>query len=118
VHVRRACAPQEPQFVLAYIDMLYYANDEGNLRLLFERVLSSGALPQSAMKEIWVRFLEFEHTFGTGTRKRPPPFPPFPTLCLSACLRLCLHLSCCFALLLSAGGQPVLSRGFSSRKAL
>ena len=32
---------EEPAFVQAYLDFLHYANDEGNLRVLFERILKT-----------------------------------------------------------------------------
>lgn len=53
-----------PDYVLAYIDYLSHLNDDNNTRVLFERVLSSGSLPNDKQVEIWNRFLEFESNVG------------------------------------------------------
>lgn len=34
-----------PDYILSYIDFLSHLNEENNTRVLFERVLTSGALP-------------------------------------------------------------------------
>lgn len=52
----------EPHFIQAFIDFLHYANDESNLRVLFERILK--ALPPTQAKEVWNRFMSFENSFG------------------------------------------------------
>ena len=38
--------------------------EDNNTRVLFERVLSSGQLPEEKSHEIWNRFLEFESSVG------------------------------------------------------
>ncbi|KAH9493981.1 Cleavage stimulation factor subunit 3 [Dermatophagoides farinae] len=54
----------EAPFILAYIDFLGHLNEENNIRVLFERVLSSDSVPISKSLEIWNRFLEFESQIG------------------------------------------------------
>ena len=66
----------EPRFVQGFIDMLYFANDEDNLRQLFERVISSmatapGGVPRGI--EVWNQFLQFEHLFGVRPVCAPVP---------------------------------------------
>ncbi|KAH9415072.1 Cleavage stimulation factor subunit 3 [Dermatophagoides pteronyssinus] len=56
--------PHEAPFILAYIDFLGHLNEENNIRVLFERVLSSDTFPISKSLEIWNRFLEFESQIG------------------------------------------------------
>ncbi|KAF7493188.1 Cleavage stimulation factor subunit 3 [Sarcoptes scabiei] len=54
----------EPNFILAYIDFLSHLNEENNIRVLFERVLSGDALSPEKSLEIWNKFLEFESQIG------------------------------------------------------
>lgn len=50
----------EPEYVLAYVDVLLYMRDEANLRVLLERVLSPNALPPERAPLVWDRFVELE----------------------------------------------------------
>ncbi|XP_047321570.1 cleavage stimulation factor subunit 77 isoform X2 [Impatiens glandulifera] len=52
----------EPGYILEYADFLSRLNDEQNIRVLFERALSS--LPQDKSIEVWDRFAQFEQTYG------------------------------------------------------
>eukprot|EP00742_Colponemidia_sp_Colp-10_P009017 GILJ01009800.1.p1 GENE.GILJ01009800.1~~GILJ01009800.1.p1 ORF type:complete len:710 (-),score=102.51 GILJ01009800.1:90-2219(-) len=52
----------EPSFVLQYIEFLHQLNDEKNVRVLFERVLSH--LEPVHAREVWNRFVHFEHQCG------------------------------------------------------
>ncbi|RWS07998.1 Protein suppressor of forked-like protein [Dinothrombium tinctorium] len=54
----------DPDFILSYIDFLSHLNEENNTRVLFERVLTSGTLPNEKAIEIWNKFLEFESNIG------------------------------------------------------
>lgn len=56
--------PHESNYILSYIDFLSHLNEENNIRVLFERVLSSDALPLDKSLEIWNKFLEFESQIG------------------------------------------------------
>ncbi|XP_034234284.1 protein suppressor of forked [Thrips palmi] len=56
--------PDNPEYVLCYIDYLSHLNEDNNTRVLFERVLSSGSLEAEKSVEIWNRFLEFESNIG------------------------------------------------------
>ena len=56
--------PDNPDYVLCYIDYLSHLNEDNNTRVLFERVLSSGSLEPEKSVEIWNRFLEFESNIG------------------------------------------------------
>ncbi|XP_063970903.1 cleavage stimulation factor subunit 3-like [Lytechinus pictus] len=53
-----------PEYILAYVDYLSHLNEDNNTRVLFERVLTSGSLPQEQSGEIWLRFEDFESTSG------------------------------------------------------
>ena len=53
------------RFIQAFLDFLHCANDEANLRVLFERVLK--VLPASQAKEVWNRFMTFEGAFGSDS---------------------------------------------------
>ncbi|GAB6030297.1 Cleavage stimulation factor subunit 3 [Chamberlinius hualienensis] len=57
--------PEEPNYILAYIDYLSHLNEDNNTRVLFERVLtsSSNMFPEKQV-EIWNLFLEFESNIG------------------------------------------------------
>ncbi|KAI2808562.1 Cleavage stimulation factor subunit 3 [Blomia tropicalis] len=56
--------PHESDFILSYIDFLSHLNEENNIRVLFERILSSDSLPLEKSLEIWNKFLEFESQIG------------------------------------------------------
>eukprot|EP00761_Pharyngomonas_kirbyi_P004739 gb/GECH01004744.1/.p1 GENE.gb/GECH01004744.1/~~gb/GECH01004744.1/.p1 ORF type:complete len:697 (+),score=189.74 gb/GECH01004744.1/:1-2091(+) len=56
---------QEPEYVLAYLDLLERLHDTNNRRVLFEKVLQ--VMPSERSKEIWNRFLEFEYLHGDQT---------------------------------------------------
>ncbi|XP_035663153.1 cleavage stimulation factor subunit 3-like [Branchiostoma floridae] len=51
-------------YILQYLDFLSHLNEDNNTRVLFERVLTSGALPVDKQGEIWAKFLEFECSIG------------------------------------------------------
>ena len=53
------------RFIQAFLDFLHCANDEANLRVLFERVLK--VLPATQAKEVWNRFMTFEGAFGSDS---------------------------------------------------
>eukprot|EP00057_Strongylocentrotus_purpuratus_P005524 XP_003731164.1 PREDICTED: cleavage stimulation factor subunit 3 [Strongylocentrotus purpuratus] len=53
-----------PEYILAYVDYLSHLNEDNNTRVLFERVLTSGSLPQEQSGETWLRFEDFESTCG------------------------------------------------------
>lgn len=53
-----------PDYVLAYIEYLSHLNEDNNTRVLFERVLTSGHLPEEKSGEIWLRFQDFEANCG------------------------------------------------------
>lgn len=53
-----------PEYVLSYIDYLSHLNEDNNTRVLFERVLTSGQLPEDKSGEIWLRFQDFEANCG------------------------------------------------------
>ncbi|XP_054160446.1 cleavage stimulation factor subunit 3-like [Oppia nitens] len=53
-----------PEFILSYIDYLTHLNEENNIRVLFERVLTTGTLAPEKSLEIWTKFLEFECQIG------------------------------------------------------
>ncbi|CAL9760037.1 unnamed protein product [Musa acuminata subsp. burmannicoides] len=55
----------EPGYILEYADFLCRLNDDRNVRALFERALSS--LPPEKSVEIWIRFCQFEQTYGDLT---------------------------------------------------
>ncbi|KAG5181681.1 hypothetical protein JKP88DRAFT_320738, partial [Tribonema minus] len=50
----------EPEYILAYVDVLLHMRDEANLRVLLERVLSPAALPPERAPLVWDRFVELE----------------------------------------------------------
>lgn len=56
--------PADVPFIVSYIDFLHHLNEENNIRVLFERVLSSESLPLEKSLEIWNKFLEFESQIG------------------------------------------------------
>ncbi|KAG1686688.1 Cleavage stimulation factor subunit 3 [Nymphon striatum] len=53
-----------PEYVKAYIEYLSHLNEDNNTRVLFERVLTSGSLPDHESLFIWNKFLEFESNIG------------------------------------------------------
>jgi hypothetical protein len=56
---------EQPVFVKAYIDFLYQTGDDGNLRLLFEKILKVSTVQEKETKtEAWNEFLDFEYTFA------------------------------------------------------
>ena len=57
--------PPPSRFIQAFLDFLHCANDEANLRVLFERVLK--VLPAPQAKEVWNRFMTFEGAFGSDS---------------------------------------------------
>lgn len=52
----------EPDYVVQYIDFLTGQNDHQNLRVVYERVLSSLEPKHPRSREIWERFVEFQQT--------------------------------------------------------
>ena len=48
-----------PQYVLEYLQFLSHLNEDNNMRVLFERALTSDALSPDQTVEIWNKFLEF-----------------------------------------------------------
>lgn len=52
----------EPGYILEYADFLSRLNDDKNIRVLFERALTS--LPPDKSIEVWDRFVQFEQTYG------------------------------------------------------
>eukprot|EP00897_Mesotaenium_endlicherianum_P004112 jgi/Mesen1/3729/ME000203S02819 len=52
----------EPAYIVEYADFLAGANDERNMRALFERALS--VLPADKSKEVWNKYVECERHFG------------------------------------------------------
>lgn len=52
----------EPAYVLMYVDVLSWLNDDRNMRALFERALS--VLPPSESSGVWNRYVECERNFG------------------------------------------------------
>jgi len=52
----------EPSYVLEYINFLTLLNETNNIKVLYERVLSS--MPSEKATEIWNRFLAFEISRG------------------------------------------------------
>lgn len=55
----------EPAYVLMYVDVLSWLNDDRNMRALFERALS--VLPASESSGVWNRYVECERNFGDLT---------------------------------------------------
>ena len=63
---------EEPDFIKAYVDFLFQVSDDGNLRLLFEKILKVGPAAAGASapvlgqgkKEVWNKFMDFEYTFA------------------------------------------------------
>ena len=53
-----------PQYVLEYLQFLSHLNEDNNMRVLFERALTSDALSPDQTVEIWNKFLEFETNVG------------------------------------------------------
>lgn len=56
--------PSEQAYILAYLNFLSHLNEENNTRVLFERVLTSGAVTPEDSIDIWNKFLEFESNIG------------------------------------------------------
>ena len=62
----------QPVFIKAYADFLLQTSDDGNLRLLFEKLLKISPVGDSGLapvlgpgkKELWNRFLDFEYKFA------------------------------------------------------
>ncbi|CAG0914044.1 unnamed protein product [Notodromas monacha] len=52
------------EYVLAYVDYLSHLNEDNNIRVLFERVLSTCNIHPEKLLEIWDRYLEFETNHG------------------------------------------------------
>lgn len=52
----------EPCYIIEYADFLCRLNDDRNVRVLFERALSS--LPPDESVEVWKKFTQFEQTYG------------------------------------------------------
>jgi len=53
---------EEPAFVMKYIEFLTHLNDDNNLRVLFEKVLSKITVEKASA--IWEAFMNFEYTSG------------------------------------------------------
>jgi tetratricopeptide (TPR) repeat protein len=80
----------EPEYVLYYCNFLMERGDEGNLRVLFERVLDPSALPTDKAGDVWERFvqLEFAKSKSGGSlvktrdveARRAVAFPDDPTV--------------------------------------
>ncbi|KAF2368245.1 Suppressor of forked [Trinorchestia longiramus] len=56
--------PDNPDYIMSYVDYLSHLNEDNNTRVLFERVLSSGQLKNEDTVGLWNRFLEFEGNVG------------------------------------------------------
>ena len=52
------------KYVLEYIKFLSHVNEDNNMRVLFERAITSGSLSPEQTVDIWNKFLEFETTVG------------------------------------------------------
>lgn len=53
---------EKPEFVLAYLDFLYYTGNDTNMRAVIERALKE--VPADKCEPIWERYLRFETTHG------------------------------------------------------
>lgn len=56
-----------PNYVLEYTKFLSHLNEDNNMRVLFERTLSSDSFKPEQTVEIWNKFLEFETNVGDLT---------------------------------------------------
>ncbi|KAF8361303.1 suf-1 [Pristionchus pacificus] len=55
---------EEPEYCLAYVNFLTHLNEDNNTRVVFERILTGGALANDRSGEIWDKYLEFESLVG------------------------------------------------------
>ena len=55
----------DPNYVLHYIQFLSHLNEENNLRVLFEKAVST--IPKEKCREIWNLYLQFEYNYGDLT---------------------------------------------------
>ncbi|CAF1033907.1 unnamed protein product [Brachionus calyciflorus] len=54
----------EPEYMLAFIKYMSHLNEDNNVRVLFERILSTDDIPAYKSNEIWSEFLKFECAVG------------------------------------------------------
>uniref|UniRef100_A0A915DS50 Suppressor of forked domain-containing protein n=1 Tax=Ditylenchus dipsaci TaxID=166011 RepID=A0A915DS50_9BILA len=57
----------DSEYALSYVDFLSHLNEDNNTRVIFERILNSGALSSDKAVEIWDKYLEFESQVGDLT---------------------------------------------------
>uniref|UniRef100_A0A5S6R570 Suf domain-containing protein n=1 Tax=Trichuris muris TaxID=70415 RepID=A0A5S6R570_TRIMR len=63
--------PSDSDFALSYTNFLLHFNEDASIRVLFERVLSSGNLPLEKSIALWDQYIDFESRIGglTGITK-------------------------------------------------
>lgn len=54
-----------PEYVQAYDEFLRHMNEDDIMRGLYENILVNGLLPGDKTGDLWLSWLEFEHTVGT-----------------------------------------------------
>ncbi|KAI1723093.1 suppressor of forked protein (Suf) domain-containing protein [Ditylenchus destructor] len=65
----------DADYALAYVEFLSHLNEDNNTRVIFERLLSSGALAPEKAVEIWDKYLEFESQKQTRQYASTAPTP-------------------------------------------
>ena len=74
---------REPDYILAYMDMLLLKGDESNLKVLLERVLApTGLSANAAAAPVWDKILELElwrNTVSLCSYVRDEPSTPRPS---------------------------------------
>ncbi|KHJ45231.1 suppressor of forked protein [Trichuris suis] len=56
--------PSDSDFALSYTNFLLHFNEDASIRVLFERVLSSGNLPLEKSIALWDQYIDFESRIG------------------------------------------------------